>query len=226
MNSQAYSLIHIIVSRRGKDSAFTVFQAILKAKGTNFTSFENVLNGLIDVYLDLGFVSDAIQCFRLIQKHKLRFPFQGCTKVLEYLMKLNSPMVAFDFYKEILEYGYPPSLYFFNVLMSKLCKEGKMVEARSVFTEIWKRNLRSSVVSFNSLVNGYCRLGDMDAGYRLKREMEERGILPDVYAYSALINGLCKNFWIRDANELFNEICVKGLVPNVVIFTTLINGYC
>lgn len=226
MNSQAYSFIHTIVSRRGKDSAFTVFQAILKAKGTNFTSFVNVLNGLIAAYLDLGFVSDAIQCFRLIQKHKIRFPFQGCTKVLEYLMKLNSPMVAFDFYKEILEYGYPPSLYFFNVLMSKLCKEGKMVEARSVSTEMWKRNLRPSVVSFNILINGYCRLGDMDAGYRLKREMEERGILPDVYAYSALINGLCKNFWIRDANELFNEICVKGLVPNVVIFTTLINGYC
>ncbi|CAN4114756.1 unnamed protein product [Withania somnifera] len=132
----------------------------------------------------MGLVSDAIQCFRLMQKSRIRFPFQGCTKVLEYFWNM----------------GILQMCIFFNVMMSKLCKEGKMMEARSVFTEMWKRNLRPSVVSFNTLINGYCRLVDMDAGY--------------------------KNFWMSDATELVKEMCVKGLVPNVIIFTTLISGHC
>ncbi|KAK6127461.1 hypothetical protein DH2020_038810 [Rehmannia glutinosa] len=222
---EANSLIQIVVSRKGKDSASAVFAAVLETRGT-LGSDIYVFSGLISAYLELGFTLDAIQCFRLSKMHKFRVPFDTCKKVLEHLMKLKSYKLVWEFYEEILECGYPASLYFFNILMHRFCREGEMRLALSVFDGIRKWGLRPSVVSFNTLMNGYVRLGDLDEGFGLKSAMQASGIKPDVYTYSVLINGLCKERKMDDANKLFDEMLENGLVPNSVTFTTMIDGHC
>ncbi|KAK4411784.1 putative pentatricopeptide repeat-containing protein [Sesamum angolense] len=222
---EAKSLIQVVVSRKGKDSASDVFAAILDTKGTQRSDIY-VFSGLMTAYLESGFVLDAIECFRLAKKHKFRVPFDTCRKVLEHLMKLRSFKLVWGFYKEILECGYPASLYFFNILMHRFCREGEMRLARSVFDGIKRWGLRPSDVSFNTLINGYVRQGDLDEGFRLKNAMQASGIEPDVYTYSVLINGMCRERRMDDANELFNEMLDHGLVPNDVTYTTLIDGHC
>ncbi|KZV30118.1 pentatricopeptide repeat-containing protein [Dorcoceras hygrometricum] len=223
--SEAKSLLQMVVSRKGKNSASAVFGVIVETKGTQRSDLY-VFTGLMTAYLETGFVSDAIQCFRLSKNHKFRVSFDACRKVLEHLMKLKSFKSVWGFYKEILECGYPASLYFFNNLMHRFCKEGEIVVARSIFCEIRKWGLRQSVVSFNTLINGYIKLGDLNEGFRLKASMETSGLQPDIYTYNALINGLCRDGQMDDANDLFSEMLNKGLVANFVTFTTLINGHC
>ncbi|CAA2994858.1 Hypothetical predicted protein [Olea europaea subsp. europaea] len=154
MLPEAKSLLQTIVSRKGKDSASVVFATILETKGTQRSDLY-VFDGLINAYLESDSVSDAIQCFRLSKKRKIRVAFDACKNILEHLMKLKSFKLAWEFHKEILEFGYPASLYFFNILMHKFCKEGEMRVAQSIFDEIRKWGLRPSVVSFNTLMNGY-----------------------------------------------------------------------
>ena len=67
MNQQAESLLRFVVSRKGKGSASSVFASILETKGTLSSSF--VFDALMSVYTEFGYVSDAIQCFRLTKKH-------------------------------------------------------------------------------------------------------------------------------------------------------------
>ncbi|CAN6569990.1 unnamed protein product [Malus baccata var. baccata] len=224
MYPQALSLLRLVVSRRGKDSVSSVFASILETRGTHQSNY--VFDALMNAYLDSGFVSDAFQCFRLIRKHNFRIPFHVCGCLLDKMLKLNSPVVAWEYFLEILDAGFPPKVYAFNVLMHKMCKEGKIEQAQMVFDEIGKRGLRPSVVSFNTLINGYCKSGNLEEGFRLKRDMEESRTWPDVYTYSVLINGLCKECRLDDANLLFDEMCERGLVPNFVTFTTLIDGQC
>ena len=75
-------------------------------------------------------------------------------------------------YLEVLDSGYPPKIYFFNVLMHGFCKAGDVGNARLVFDEIPKRGLRPTVVSFNTLISGCCKSGDVEEGFRLKGVME------------------------------------------------------
>ncbi|KAJ6752752.1 PENTATRICOPEPTIDE REPEAT-CONTAINING PROTEIN-RELATED [Salix koriyanagi] len=188
MNQQAESLLHFVVSRKGKGSASSVFASILETKGTLLSSF--VFDALMSVYTECGYLADAIQCFRLTKKHNLKIPFNGCKCLLERMIKMSSPMVALEFYLEILDSGYPPNVYSFNVLMNRLCKEGKVKDAQLIFDEIWKTGLQPTAVSFNTLINGYYKSGNLEEGFRLKMVMEEFRVFPDVFTYSALIDGI------------------------------------
>ncbi|KAI5648100.1 hypothetical protein M9H77_34105 [Catharanthus roseus] len=218
-------LIGTIISRKGKNSASSVFEAILETRGNHRSNLYGIFDRVVNAYLDIGHFDDAMQCCKMIKEHKFQLPFQGCLRILDYLIKFESAVLAWNFYKEILECGFPSDLICFNKLMHKLCKEDQIMEAQEVFDEIGRR-FRPSVVSFNTLISGYCRSGNLREGFRLKKGMEEIGVLPDVYTYSGLINGLCRVSALSDSIELFNEMCTKGLVPNDVTFTTLIDGHC
>lgn len=136
MFPQAQSLLYFLVSRKGKDSACSVFASLVETKGTHYSN--SVFDALMIAYTDNGFVSDAIRCFRLVRKHNFRVPFRGCGSLLDKMMKSKTASSACAFYMEVLDCGYPPNVCNFNVLMHKLCKEGKIREAQLVFEEIPK----------------------------------------------------------------------------------------
>lgn len=223
MFAEAQSLIGLVVSRKGKNSASSVFVTLVEMRGNPMCDF--LVDALMITYMDLSFIPDAIQCFRLSRKHKFAVPIRGCGNLLDRMMKLNPAGTVWGFYMEILDAGYPSNVYVFNILMNKFCKEGKICDAQKVFDEITKRGLRPTVVSFNTLINGYCKAGDLDEGFRLKLHMEKSRTRPDVFTYSAVINALCKENKMDGAHGLFDEMCERGLIPNDVIFTTLIHGH-
>ncbi|MQM00460.1 hypothetical protein Taro_033194 [Colocasia esculenta] len=229
MPGDAAVLLRTVVSRKGRNSAHHLFDAVLRTSADpphHCSPHPSILDAMIIAYADSGYVSDAIQCVRLVRKARFRLPLGACGRLLDQLMKLNSPAAAWAFYSEILGYGFPPNVYTFNVLMHSFCKEGKLKEARLIFDEITKRGAKPTVVSFNTLINGYCKSGNLDASFELKNVMQDAGIFPDGFTYSALINGLSKERRLGDANQMFKEMCLKGLVPNNVTFTTLIDGHC
>ena len=61
----------------------------------------------MNAYTDLNFVFDAIQYFRLVRKLNLRIPFHDCKYYLDRMIRTSLPIVAWKFYLEILDYGYP-----------------------------------------------------------------------------------------------------------------------
>ncbi|KAK3030603.1 hypothetical protein RJ639_039689 [Escallonia herrerae] len=244
MAPQAQSLLQFVASRKGTNSAPSVFTTVLHAKGTHQSNI--VYNALMLAYVELGFVSDAIQCFRLVKKHKLPIPFVACGRLLDHMMKLNAPTAAWRFYSEILECGFPPNVYNFNILMNALCKGGIIKDAQMVFDGITKWGLRPTVVSFNTLMNGYCKLGDLEEGFKLKRVMEEGlcregrpvdaermlrqmlaiGMKPDDATYTMVIDGFCKRGDVKMGFKLLKEMQNDGHVPSTVTYNVLMNGLC
>ncbi|AES99219.1 PPR containing plant-like protein [Medicago truncatula] len=227
--SQTHSLFLFIISKMGHHSSTSLISSLIQTVPTHHRHNHSVLvfDALIIAYTDSEFIEDAIQCLRLVKKNNFSIPVCGCDYLLRRVMKLNQqPGHCWEFYLEVLDYGYPPNVYLFNILMHGFCKIGDVMNARMVFDEISRRGLRPSVVSFNTLISGYCRSKNVEEGFVLKSVMESERISPDVFTYSALINGLCKESRVEEANGLFDEMCEMGLVPNGVTFTTLIDGQC
>lgn len=81
-------------------------------------------------------------------------------------------------------------MYIFNVLMHRLCEEGKVNNTQAVFYKIKKRRLLATFVSFNTFINVYCQTNNLEDGFRLKNVMMASGMQPDVYTYGVLINAL------------------------------------
>nr|DAD35778.1 TPA_asm: hypothetical protein HUJ06_006418 [Nelumbo nucifera] len=137
-NALSQSLLQFVVSCKGKDSTSSIFASVLETRGTHEPNL--VFNALMNAYTDSGFISNAIQCFRLVRKHGFRILFHSCGYLLDRLMKSNSPAAAWAFYSEIFECGFPPNIYTFNILMHTLCREGKIKEAGLIFYEISKKD--------------------------------------------------------------------------------------
>ncbi|CAE5957013.1 unnamed protein product [Arabidopsis arenosa] len=205
MFTEAQSLIELVVSRKGKNSASSVFISLVEMRGRPMCGF--LVDALMITYMDLGFIPDAIQCFRLSRKHNFVVPIRGCGNLLDRMMKLNPTGTVWGFYMEILDAGFPLNVYVFNILMNKFCKEGNICDAQKVFDEITKRNLRPTVmknadmlldamlnigvvpddITYNILLEGHHRHANASKHYKQKPEI---GIVADLAAYRSLVNEL------------------------------------
>ncbi|KAI3873809.1 hypothetical protein MKX03_027078 [Papaver bracteatum] len=126
---EAQFLFSFIISRKGKDSVSSLLTAILDNRGPHQNDL--VFDVLMNAYIDSGFVSDAIQCFRLVKMNGFRVPYHSCGKLLDKLMKSESPEVAWGFYIEILDAGFQPNIYTFNPSMYSCISSVKREESKN-----------------------------------------------------------------------------------------------
>ncbi|CAD5312231.1 unnamed protein product [Arabidopsis thaliana] len=238
MFTEAQSLIELVVSRKGKNSASSVFISLVEMRGTPMCGF--LVDALMITYTDLGFIPDAIQCFRLSRKHRFDVPIRGCGNLLDRMMKLNPTGTIWGFYMEILDAGFPLNVYVFNILMNKFCKEGNISDAQKVFDEITKRSLQPTVirkemdqngieldrVGFSALICGMCKEGRVIDAERALREMMRAGMKPDDVTYTMMMDAFCKKGDAQTGFKLLKEMQSDGHVPSVVTYNVLLNGLC
>lgn len=174
MFPQAHSLIEVIVSRKGRHSASSVFQVLMDTWVSHKNSPPAVYNMLMNTYIQAEMVPDAIQCFRLMRKHNCLISLQSCNALIKSLLKSNSTSAAWEFYTEMLDNGVPLNVYTFNMIIHCLCKEGNIKEACRLFEEIGRRGLLPSVVTFNTLINGHCKKGNVGDAFDLLGVMRKQ----------------------------------------------------
>ncbi|KAK1382453.1 hypothetical protein POM88_020188 [Heracleum sosnowskyi] len=114
----------------------------------------------------------------------------------------------------------------YNVLMSSLCKAGKMSEACNLWDDMLSKGLVPSVVSYNNLILGYCRQGNMDSASNMFADMLGKGLKPDVITYSILIDGHFKKREVEEAFKYFDQMLSLGLAPTNFTYNKLVNGLC
>ncbi|KAK6124860.1 hypothetical protein DH2020_016607 [Rehmannia glutinosa] len=101
-----------------------------------------------------------------------------------------------------------------NYMITQLCQEGKISEAREVFDVMPERD----VISWTALVSGYIKCGLLKEA----RELFDRDdAKKNVVTWTAMISGYLKTKRISEAESLFNEMPDR----NVVTWNTMIDGY-
>ncbi|XP_062168265.1 pentatricopeptide repeat-containing protein At2g35030, mitochondrial [Alnus glutinosa] len=101
-----------------------------------------------------------------------------------------------------------------NWLITKLCKEGKICEARLVFDNMCERD----VVTWTTVITGYIKCRMVDEARRLFDRVDAK---KNVITWTALVSGYIRLNRIKEAERVFYEMPVK----NVVSWNTMIDGY-
>lgn len=101
-----------------------------------------------------------------------------------------------------------------NFLVSKLCKEGNIIEARKLFDKMPDKD----VVAWTSVIVSYIKCQMIDEASRLFNRQDAK---KNVVTWTALLGGYVRSNRIKEAERLFHEMPVK----NVVSWNTMIDGY-
>ncbi|KAG8372070.1 hypothetical protein BUALT_Bualt12G0028300 [Buddleja alternifolia] len=101
-----------------------------------------------------------------------------------------------------------------NWMITKLCKEGNITEAREVFDVM----LDQDVITWTALISGYINCGLIKEA----RELFDRvDAMKNVVTWTVMISGYLKTKRIYEAESLFYEMPDK----NVVAWNTMLDGY-
>ncbi|KAJ4891673.1 Pentatricopeptide repeat-containing protein [Raphanus sativus] len=99
-------------------------------------------------------------------------------------------------------------------LISNLCKEGRIAEARKLFDELPERD----VITWTDVINGYIKSGNM----REARELFDRSdSKKNVVTWTAMVRGYLQSKQFSAAELLFQAMPER----NIVSWNTMIDGY-
>ncbi|WJX10591.1 hypothetical protein P8452_01291 [Trifolium repens] len=101
-----------------------------------------------------------------------------------------------------------------NYFISKLCREGKIDQARKVFDEMSERD----TCLWTTMISGYVKCGMIKEARKL---FDRTDAEKNVIVWTAMVGGYVKMNQIDEAEKLFYEMPVR----NVVSWNTMIDGY-
>ncbi|KAJ1393976.1 Tetratricopeptide-like helical domain superfamily [Sesbania bispinosa] len=101
-----------------------------------------------------------------------------------------------------------------NFFISRLCREGKIDEARKLFDEMAERDIGL----WTTMISGYIKCGMIKEARKLFDRLDAK---KNVVIWTAMVSGYIKLNQIEEAERLFYEMPLR----NIVSWNTMIDGY-
>lgn len=136
-------------------------------------------------------------------------------KILKACAQLKSFHVGCVVHKDVVVFGWDPSLIVCNSLLDMYAKCGDVGSAGKVFDEMPQRD----VFSWNSMMACYVCNGFYEKGLEMLDCL--RMFEPDVVTWNTVMDAYCRMGEVDEALKVFRKI--KD--PNVISWATLISGY-
>nr|GEW06263.1 pentatricopeptide repeat-containing protein At1g52620 [Tanacetum cinerariifolium] len=92
--------------------------------------------------------------------------------------------------EKMTERGVFPGVY--NVLISGLCKKGKLPAARNMLSKMLDQDIPPDRFIYATLIDGFARNEELDEAKKLFEHAIQKGVKLDVVRYNAIIKGYCK----------------------------------
>ncbi|KAH7277582.1 hypothetical protein KP509_39G057600 [Ceratopteris richardii] len=132
-----------------------------------------------------------------------------------------------DFMNEFCNEDLTLTLTSFNMLVEKLCMDGRLDEAKKLTKDMKKNESEAmDVVSYSKMIQSFAKAGDFDVPRKLLDEMVQLGITPFALPFTPLIQRLCLSGKVDEAIKLIEEIECKGCKPLPSLYTHVVRAYC
>ncbi|XP_027177968.1 pentatricopeptide repeat-containing protein At2g17140-like [Coffea eugenioides] len=119
-----------------------------------------------------------------------------------------------------------PDLITYSTIISGLCNDGRLDEAKKKFVEMMKKNLYPDSVVYNTFLYNLCKKGKVSSAFQVLKDMEKKGCNKNLNTYNSLILGLRSKSQIFEMSGLMDEMRERGISPNVFTCNTVISCLC
>ncbi|XP_021770842.1 pentatricopeptide repeat-containing protein At5g15280-like [Chenopodium quinoa] len=222
---QSYEVMASMLVNKGMFGEVESLLSTAKTQGILLAN-EEVFSRLVEGYANMGELDRAFLMYDAMKGLSLA-PSLACYRsLLSPLMKEGRVDQAIRVYEDVVEVGFnigdvePKNL---ENLISFLCWDGKIREARKLLKKIVVSGWKPNTVILSKVADVYYEKKDFEDLLSFFVEMK---CAPDIFVGNKIIRSLCSNFGIGRADSFLWELERLGFVPNEITFGIFISWSC
>merc|ERR1719311_139304 len=131
----------------------------------------------------------AMQVFRKLQSSGVQLTALAYNALLDSCVQCGKVNVALQHFKEMKDLGLV-DVVSYNTLLKAYLKQGQVVKARKLLTEMSECGIQANQVTYNEMLNALVAVKDRHEMWGLVREMNSMGMRPNSVTCSIILKSL------------------------------------
>merc|ERR1719454_2788495 len=131
----------------------------------------------------------AMQVFRKLQASGVQLTALAYNALLDACVQCGKVNVALQHFKEMKDLGLV-DVVSYNTLLKAYLKQGQIVKARKLLSEMAESNIQANQVTYNEMLNALVAVKDRHEMWGLVREMNSIGMRPNSVTCSIILKSL------------------------------------
>ncbi|KAJ0567909.1 putative tetratricopeptide-like helical domain superfamily [Helianthus annuus] len=183
--------------------------------------YDGIVNAtFMEWFFSQGRVREAMESYKSLLDKEFKMVPATCNVLLEVLLKWGRKVEAEALFDSMLDRHTPPVVQAvnsdtFNLMVNECFKEGRELEAYSVFKKAGKapksKPFAMDTAGFNNMIMRYCEKDMVDDAEKMYVELCGKSLSPDVNTYRTLIDAYLKLGRIDEAMEKYTKMVEAGL---------------
>merc|ERR1719420_2837410 len=131
----------------------------------------------------------AMQVFRKLQSSGVQLTALAYNALLDSCVQCSKVNVALQHFKEMKDLGLV-DVVSYNTLLKAYLKQGQIVKARKLLSEMAESDIQANQVTYNEMLNALVTVKDRHEMWALVREMNSMGMRPNAVTCSIILKSL------------------------------------
>ncbi|KAH7656199.1 HCP-like protein [Dioscorea alata] len=200
---------------------------ILEMRNQGLPLDVHIMNYILRVAVELGFIDHAHQLFDVMPLHGILPDFVTFKTMVAGYCNAGRVSDVETLLILVESRGFRIDNVTCTRIVEAFCKKGWHGKVFGVFSKMLDMGLPPNVINYTALIDGLCKRGSVKQAFQVLEEMVGKGMKPNVYTHTTLIDGLCKIGWTERAFRLFLKLVrSESYKPNTFTYTAMIAGYC
>merc|ERR1719443_441249 len=165
----------------------------------------------------------AMQVFRKLQSSGVQLTALAYNALLDSCVQCGKVNVALQHFKEMKDLGLV-DVVSYNTLLKAYLKQGQIVKARKLLTEMAESNIEANQVTYNEMLNALVAVKDRQEMWALVREMNSIGMRPNSVTCSIILKSLTAHSATEDVRQAMALIDNMHEDMDEVLFASVVEA--
>merc|ERR1719183_2360421 len=165
----------------------------------------------------------AMQVFRKLQSSGVQLTSLAYNALLDSCVQCGKVNVALQHFKEMKDLGLV-DVVSYNTLLKAYLKQGQIVKARKLLTEMAESQIQANQVTYNEMLNALVAVKDRHEMWALVREMNAMGMRPNSVTCSIILKSLTSHSAPDDVRQAMALIDNLHEDMDEVLFASVIEA--
>merc|ERR1719335_2015621 len=165
----------------------------------------------------------AMQVFRKLQSSGVQLTALVYNSLLDSCVQCNKVNLALQHFKEMKDLGLV-DVVSYNTLLKAYLKQGQIVKARKLLSEMAENNIQANQVTYNEMLNALVAVKDRQEMWALVREMNAMGMRPNSVTCSIILKSLTAHSAPDDVRQAMSLIDNLHEDMDEVLFASVIEA--